>query len=71
MPIIVARDVKSISLKNVITEGFTEPSILAVNNAECVTQEGGTELPVEHVAGYTALGRLFAIGYLKGILDSM
>ena len=24
----------------------------------------------QDVAGYTALGRLFAIGYLKGILDA-
>lgn len=52
MPIIVARNVKSISLKNVTVEGFTEPCILTVNNAENVTQEGGTPLPVEHVAGY-------------------
>ena len=25
----------------------------------------------QDVAGYTALGRLFAIGYLKGILESV
>ena len=25
----------------------------------------------QETAGYTALGRLFAIGYLKGILDSI
>ncbi|MBQ3817264.1 MAG: mannonate dehydratase [Clostridia bacterium] len=46
-------------------------------------KENGIDVPIrvdhvplmagenQEVAGYTALGRLYAIGYLKGLLDSL
>ena len=64
-------------------ETFHDNALINISDIMKLYVECGIDVPirVDHVplmagetqsnAGYTALGRLFAIGYLKGILDSV
>ena len=49
MPIMLLKNVKCVSLKNVTVNGYSDPVILSVNPGE-VIQDSIYELPVRHVA---------------------